>query len=71
MRSCSMSRKFSAINVIDCRMSSSKDTTALGGWGVVGLVFQKDFQKFAPDILIKYLEYKTNIPKVIMCFEHV
>ena len=28
-----------------------------------GLVFRKDFQKLALDILIKYLAYKTNILK--------
>ena len=36
-----------------------------------GPVFQKVFQKLAPDILIKYLGYITNIPEVTMDFEHV
>ena len=40
-------------------------------WSLGGLVFQKVFQKLAPDIWIKYLGYITNIPEVKMDFEQV
>ena len=36
-----------------------------------GPVFQTVFQTLAPNILIKYLGYITNIPEVTMGFEHV